>query len=98
MTLRKALEAALPFVDQSFPGQPLVEARLRLTLATSFGNLGECKIAAAQSERARDLFAKNRVPTTPDTLASMLGLANCRRGPRPPIRSSSSSAKRRCRS
>jgi serine/threonine protein kinase/tetratricopeptide (TPR) repeat protein len=77
VTLRKALEAALPFVDQSFPGQPLVEARLRLTLATSFGNLGDYKIAAAQAERARDLFAKNRGPDHPDTLASMHSLALC---------------------
>src|SRR5262249_29583825 len=29
VTLRQALETALPFVDKSFSGQPLIEARVR---------------------------------------------------------------------
>jgi serine/threonine protein kinase/tetratricopeptide (TPR) repeat protein len=77
VTLRRALEAALPFVDQSFPDQPLIEARLRLTLATSFGNLGEAKIAAEQAEWARTLYRKHFGANHPDTLTSMHGLANC---------------------
>src|SRR5262249_49332875 len=31
VTLRRAIEKALPFVEQSFHDQPLVEARLRMT-------------------------------------------------------------------
>jgi serine/threonine protein kinase len=50
--LRRAIEAALPFVDQSFRDQPLTEARLRMALGTSFFYLGEGKIAAEQWERA----------------------------------------------
>ena len=76
VTLRKALEAALPFVDQSFPNQPLIEARLRMTLGMSFANLGEARIAAEQSERARTIYRKHRGPDHPDTLASMNNLAN----------------------
>ena len=34
VTLRQALEAALPDVDRNFADQPLVEARLRMTLAS----------------------------------------------------------------
>jgi serine/threonine protein kinase/tetratricopeptide (TPR) repeat protein len=75
VTLRKVLEAALPLVHQNFSEQPLVEARLRLTLGTSFGNLGEAKIALEQIERAHELFVKYRGPEHPDTLASMSGLA-----------------------
>jgi eukaryotic-like serine/threonine-protein kinase len=75
VTLRKALEAALPFLNRSFPEQPLVEARLRFTLGTSFGNLGEAKIATEQFERAHELFVKHRGPEHPDTLKSMSGLA-----------------------
>jgi serine/threonine protein kinase/tetratricopeptide (TPR) repeat protein len=75
VTLRKALEAALPFVNRTFPEQPLVEARLRLTLGTTFGNLGEAKIATEQLERAHELFLKHRGPEHPDTLKSMSGLA-----------------------
>jgi tetratricopeptide (TPR) repeat protein len=77
VTVRKALETALPEVGSRFSNQPLVEARLRFTLGTSFANLGEAKIATDQIQRARDLFAKYRGPDHPDTLKSMLGLANC---------------------
>jgi serine/threonine protein kinase/tetratricopeptide (TPR) repeat protein len=75
VTLRKALEAALPFVNRTFPEQPLVEARLRFTLGTSFANLGEAKIANEQLERAYELFLKHRGPEHPDTLKSMSNLA-----------------------
>jgi serine/threonine protein kinase/tetratricopeptide (TPR) repeat protein len=75
VTLRKAIEAALPFVDRSFTKQPLIEARLRMTLAISFWHLGEWKIAAEQSERARPLFTKHLGPDHPDTLWCNVSLA-----------------------
>jgi serine/threonine protein kinase/tetratricopeptide (TPR) repeat protein len=75
VTLRRALEAALPLLDQSFHDQPLIEARLRLTLARSFGNLGEAKISTDQAERAWAIYTQHRGPDHPDTLASMLNLA-----------------------
>ena len=40
VSLRKAVEAALPFVAGSFKNQPLIEARLRMTLGKSFERSG----------------------------------------------------------
>jgi tetratricopeptide (TPR) repeat protein len=75
VTLRKAVEAALPFVDQSFADQPLVEARLRMTMGTSFICLHEAKVAAEQFQTARTLYTKHLGPEDPHTLASMHNLA-----------------------
>jgi tetratricopeptide (TPR) repeat protein/tRNA A-37 threonylcarbamoyl transferase component Bud32 len=74
--LREAVEAALPFVAKGFTDQPLIEARLRMTLGTSFLYLGDAKTAAEQAEAARALYARHRGPDHPDTLASMNNLAN----------------------
>jgi eukaryotic-like serine/threonine-protein kinase len=71
ITLLGALEAALPFVDDSFRDQPLIEARLRMTLGTSFWYVGREKLAAEQFERARTLYARHRGPEHPDTLWSI---------------------------
>jgi tetratricopeptide (TPR) repeat protein len=76
VTLRRAVEAALPFVEKGFPQQPLIEARLRRTLGVSFGDLGEAQIAAEQFQRARTLYSQHLGPDHPDTLASMMSLAN----------------------
>ena len=93
VTLRKAIESALPFVDQSFPNQPLIEARLRLTLGRSFYFLGDAQTAAEQEEAARTLYTRHRGPDHPDTLMSMNNLADqlpcprpARRGPQAPRR------------
>jgi tetratricopeptide (TPR) repeat protein len=74
--LRLALEAALPVVDTSLTGQPLTEARLRLTLGDSFRYLGEPRIASAQFLRARTLYVENLGPDDPRTLESVSRLAN----------------------
>jgi hypothetical protein len=76
VTLRRALEAARPFVDKSFRDQPLIEARLRNTLGISFYYLGESKIAAEQYQAARLLYARHCGPDHPDSLGSMNNLAN----------------------
>jgi serine/threonine protein kinase len=76
VTLRRAVEAALPYVAKSFTDQPLIEARLRLTLGTSFWYLGDAKTAAEQYEAARVHYARHRGPDHPDTLKSMGNLAN----------------------
>jgi hypothetical protein len=73
--LADALKAALPFVQTSFQDQPLIEARLRLTLGLSFAYLGKPHIAADQFERARALYSAARGPDDPDTLMSMDRLA-----------------------
>ncbi len=73
--LRQAIEAALPFVEESFTQQPLIEARLRMTLGASFLYLGEARLAAEQCEKARALYTEHRGPDHPDTLSSMSVLA-----------------------
>jgi tetratricopeptide (TPR) repeat protein len=76
VTLRQALDAALPAVAQGFADQPLIEARLRRTLGQSYLYLGEPRTAAEHFEAARALDARHRGPDDPETLRSMLGLAN----------------------
>jgi serine/threonine protein kinase len=74
--LADAVKAALPFVDKSFTGQPLIEARLRMTMGNSFWYLGDAKTASEQFQAARQLYAEHRGPDHPDTLKSMNNLAN----------------------
>jgi serine/threonine protein kinase len=76
VTLRRAVEAALPYVDQGFAGQPLTEARLRMSLGLSFYYLGDYRTAADQYEKARTLFTNELGPDHADTLRSMGNLAN----------------------
>jgi tetratricopeptide (TPR) repeat protein len=75
VTLRRALEAAMPFVATSFTNQPLVESRVRMELGNSFEYLGESRIAAEQFDAARGLLSRHLGPDHPDTLASMNNLA-----------------------
>jgi serine/threonine protein kinase/tetratricopeptide (TPR) repeat protein len=75
VTLRQALESALARIDESFPDQPLIEARLRMTLGISFAHLGDAKTAEAQSLRARELYTAALGPDHPLTLSSINNLA-----------------------
>jgi serine/threonine protein kinase/tetratricopeptide (TPR) repeat protein len=75
VTLEEAVKAALPYVETSFTNQPLIEARLRMTLGQSFGYLGEARLAADQWQTARTLYSRHLGPDDPDTLRSMFGLA-----------------------
>jgi serine/threonine protein kinase/tetratricopeptide (TPR) repeat protein len=75
VTLRKAIESALPYVHESFPNQPLIEARLRLTMGRSFILLGDARMSTEQLEAARALYTRHRGADSPDTLQSMNDLA-----------------------
>jgi serine/threonine protein kinase/Flp pilus assembly protein TadD len=77
ITIRRAVEVALPFIANSFADQPLIEARLGITLGISFQYLGEDRIASEQFERARTLYTKHLGPDHPDTLRSVSRLASC---------------------
>ena len=74
VTLREAIDAAVPFVEKSFKNQPLTEARLRVTLGESFWYLGDGKAAEAQYEPARAIFTKMLGPDHPDTLQCLIQL------------------------
>jgi tetratricopeptide (TPR) repeat protein len=76
VTLRQALDAALPFVAEGFAAQPLIAARLRRTLGRSSFYLGEAGTAADQFEASRALYARHRGPDHPDTLTTMHDLAS----------------------
>ena len=76
VTLRKAIESALPYVERSFPNQPLIEARLRLTLGVSFYLLGDPQRAAEQQRAALTLYSRLLGAQHPDTLAAGNRLAN----------------------
>src|SRR5262249_9829481 len=76
VTLRKALEAALPEIESSFRGPSLVEASIRMTLGDSLAYLGEAKAAERQLQIARKLYTDQLGPELPDTLQSMNKLAN----------------------
>jgi serine/threonine protein kinase/tetratricopeptide (TPR) repeat protein len=73
--LADAVKAALPFVEKSFAGQPLIEARLRMTMGVSFMHLGNTKTAIEQCQAARQLYTAKLGPDHPATLASMACLA-----------------------
>jgi serine/threonine protein kinase len=77
ITLRQALDAALPYIDQSFPKQPLIEARLRTTIGRSFALLRDPSTALSQHQAAYELLLRHLGPTHPRTLSSRhhLGLA-----------------------
>ena len=74
VTLRAAIDAAVPFVENSFKDQPLTEARLRMTLGNSYCYLGDGKAAAAQYEPARAIRTRLLGPDHPDTLDCIIGL------------------------
>jgi eukaryotic-like serine/threonine-protein kinase len=76
VTLRKALDRALATLDGALPDQPLIEARLRGTLATSFYHLGEKQISADERAKAFALYSRHRGPDHPETIASRFALAS----------------------
>ncbi|MBX7105939.1 MAG: tetratricopeptide repeat protein [Gemmataceae bacterium] len=76
VTLERAVEASLPFVANGFKDRPLTEARLRMTMGTSFSYLGRADIAEGQYRRARELYTAHSGPDHPGTLKSMNNLAN----------------------
>jgi serine/threonine protein kinase/tetratricopeptide (TPR) repeat protein len=75
VTLREAVETALPLVDETFANHPLIEGRLRMSLGSSFLFLGDAALAARQLEMARAIYAKHRGPEDADTLRAINLLA-----------------------
>ncbi len=62
-------------MQKSFAKQPLVEARLRMTLGLSFLLLSEPRIAADLFERARAIYLDHLGPNDATTLECMSNLA-----------------------
>jgi tetratricopeptide (TPR) repeat protein len=79
ISLRRAVDAAVPYLATSFGDQPLIEARLQVTVANLYLGLGEEKKAAEHFAAARKLYAEHLSPDDSATLASMQLLADCYR-------------------
>jgi DNA-binding winged helix-turn-helix (wHTH) protein/tetratricopeptide (TPR) repeat protein len=62
LTLASALERAESAVAGRFPGQPRLEASVRLTLASAFLGLGDTARAAAQLDQARQRLGEGPMP------------------------------------
>ncbi|HEY7088121.1 MAG TPA: tetratricopeptide repeat protein, partial [Tepidisphaeraceae bacterium] len=71
VTLRAAIEAAVPFVEENFKDQPLTEARLRASLGLSYEYFGDGKAAAAQFERAYAIYKRLLGPESDGALEMM---------------------------
>jgi len=76
VTLRRAIEESLPWVEKSFKDKPLIEARLRRTLGVSFEVLGEPQRAFEQYQRAVELSVGALGPDHLQTIKVKGNLAN----------------------
>ncbi len=76
VSLHAAIDAAVPFVGDSFKDQPLTEARRRQTLGVSYRDLGDEKAAEKQFEPAQAIFTKLLGRDDRSTLIAMTNLAN----------------------
>jgi serine/threonine protein kinase len=75
VTLRQAIDAAVPAITQAFQDQPLVEASIRDTLGLSYWILTEHELAIKQFERALALRKSGLGSDHPDTLKTANNLA-----------------------
>jgi serine/threonine protein kinase len=71
VSLRDAVKSSVPALATNFKNRPLVEARLRYALGTTFGLLGEYSQSLEQAEKARDLSLKHLGPDDRRTLNCM---------------------------
>jgi tetratricopeptide (TPR) repeat protein len=76
VSLRRAIEAAIPHIEKTFANQPLTDARLRNTLGKSFLYLGDAQTAADQEQIALEINTKHLGPDHSETLSTMNNLAN----------------------
>ena len=58
VTIREAIDAAEPQIEEAFKDQPLVEASIRSTLGKTYEYIGEMDAANAQYQRALELRTK----------------------------------------
>ncbi|MBV8896893.1 MAG: serine/threonine protein kinase [Acidobacteriaceae bacterium] len=75
LTVRTALDRAAARIDGKFPGQPLVEATIRSTIASTYTDLGLFADAERQFERVLALRRRELGEKHPDTLSTLSNLA-----------------------
>ena len=75
ITMREVLAAAALRIDTAFPGEPLVEAAVRVTLGRLYRNLGDMAAAETQLTRAVELRKQHLGESHNDTLKALNHLA-----------------------
>jgi serine/threonine protein kinase/tetratricopeptide (TPR) repeat protein len=75
VTVIDAIAAAEPVIARSFSNQPIAEASVRLAMALTYRDLGDCTNAIKQDERALELRKSQLRLDHPETLAAMNNLA-----------------------
>ncbi len=75
VSLRRAIDSALPFLISRFAEHPLVEARLSGTLAHSLAYLGDQRSALALRQRAQLLYERQHGTDHPSVLKSKHNVA-----------------------
>jgi serine/threonine protein kinase len=75
VTVEQLLDKAATKVAKGFPGQPLVEGAVRLTLARTYEQLGRYAKGEPHARQALELYCRVLGPEHPDTLAALDNLA-----------------------
>jgi Tetratricopeptide repeat/AAA ATPase domain len=75
VTLKEAIDRAVPKIDESFKDQPELEAKVRHTLGVTYVYLGRYEAAYAQGEKAYKIRLKLFGPDNPDSVLSAYELA-----------------------
>ena len=75
VTLKGALNQAVPTIDKAFEGQPELEAKVRDSLGMTYFYLGDFKAAQPQLEMGYKLRHANLGAEHPETLSSLHNLA-----------------------
>ncbi len=68
LRLREVLDRASVRIDGNFEGQPLVEAKIRVTLGSTYFHLGEYQESARHFDRAYQIYLTELGPNDPKTL------------------------------
>ncbi len=76
VTLRKAIDEAVPKIETAFGKTPLVEASIRNALGTTYFYFGEMALAADQYRRAVEIRTRDLGLRHPDTLQSRFDFAS----------------------
>jgi serine/threonine protein kinase/Tfp pilus assembly protein PilF len=74
ISLRAAIDQALPFIDQRFRNQPAIEIDLRRVLGVSYKHLGEFETSREQFRLANELAVKHLGAPHITTLGSFVNL------------------------
>src|SRR5262249_33478734 len=79
LKVRSVLDRASQKIDRQFLSRPLVEARLRMTLAVAYHDLGEYSIMERHVRLATDLYRRTLGETNAESLKAAAALGDATR-------------------